>query len=293
MYQYAADILIFAEIVDAGSITGAAKRLARTKSAVSQSLRNLEAKLGITLFVRSTRRLNLTEPGERLYIHARAMRAHLNEGLNEAKDINAGFSGRLTVTMPSTLMEVILADVVVAYRLKHEYVSLNIVNNDLPLDLLGENIDLAFRVGATGKDSDRVRKIGEVREGFYIHVACAERFGIDDEIDLQGFLKLPHIGVMYQPDPIHYDVFGVGAVVEPVLKVSSVLDAYNLVSREMGVALLPEMLVEKHKSTSVKPLRVKGFSRVSPLYILHPYHAELPQKAKTFVQMVEECFAYS
>ncbi len=55
---------IFAAVVEAGSMTGAAKALGMTPSAVSQHISQLESLLGLTLLHRSTRRLNLTEAGE-------------------------------------------------------------------------------------------------------------------------------------------------------------------------------------------------------------------------------------
>uniref|UniRef100_UPI00286CBFFE LysR family transcriptional regulator n=1 Tax=Polaromonas sp. TaxID=1869339 RepID=UPI00286CBFFE len=66
---------IFAEVVAAGSLTAAARRLGMTPSAVSQHLRQLEQALGLALLHRSTRRLTLTEAGERYHVGCAAMLA--------------------------------------------------------------------------------------------------------------------------------------------------------------------------------------------------------------------------
>jgi DNA-binding transcriptional LysR family regulator len=64
---------VFAEIVGSGSMTSAARRLAMSPSAVSQQLRQLEHELGLTLMLRSTRKLALTEAGQRFYAGCSAM----------------------------------------------------------------------------------------------------------------------------------------------------------------------------------------------------------------------------
>ncbi|MVS17063.1 LysR family transcriptional regulator, partial [Salmonella enterica subsp. enterica serovar Bovismorbificans] len=60
-------LAMFVAVVDAKSFTGAAAALGQTKAVVSFNIRQLESELGVTLLLRSTRRLTLTDAGERLY----------------------------------------------------------------------------------------------------------------------------------------------------------------------------------------------------------------------------------
>ena len=66
-------LAVFAEVVDAGSMSAAARRLGMSPSAVSQTIRALEQHGGVTLLHRSTRKLALTEAGERYYPHCQRM----------------------------------------------------------------------------------------------------------------------------------------------------------------------------------------------------------------------------
>ena len=66
-------LAVFAEVVDAGSMSAAARRLGTSPSAVSQTIRALEQQAGVTLLHRSTRKLALTEAGERYYPHCQRM----------------------------------------------------------------------------------------------------------------------------------------------------------------------------------------------------------------------------
>ncbi|PJG58631.1 LysR family transcriptional regulator, partial [Aeromonas cavernicola] len=70
---------IFAAVVEADSMTGAAKVLGMTPSAVSQHVSQLESQLGLTLLHRSTRRLSLTEAGEVVWQGCRALQQTLSD----------------------------------------------------------------------------------------------------------------------------------------------------------------------------------------------------------------------
>ena len=86
-------LAVFAETVDAGSMSAAARRLGMSPSAVSQTIRALEQQGGVTLLHRSTRKLALTEAGERYYPHCKrlleAARAAA-ESLQQARDAPTG-----------------------------------------------------------------------------------------------------------------------------------------------------------------------------------------------------------
>ena len=60
-------LLVFAEVLDCGSFSGAARRLGIAKSSVSKKVSALEADLGVRLIQRSTRKLRVTEEGQALY----------------------------------------------------------------------------------------------------------------------------------------------------------------------------------------------------------------------------------
>lgn len=75
----------FKAVVDAGSLTAAAQRLGQSKAVVSFNLKRLEQELGVTLLVRNTRSLALTEAGERFHQHCVAMLATAERAIEEAR----------------------------------------------------------------------------------------------------------------------------------------------------------------------------------------------------------------
>ncbi|CCJ93910.1 Possible LysR-family transcriptional regulator [Cronobacter malonaticus 681] len=91
-------LAMFVAVVDAKSFTGAAAALGQTKAVVSFNIRQLESELGVTLLLRSTRRLTLTDAGERLYQRSLLLLKDAGALLEDVQASHDGFSGELRVT---------------------------------------------------------------------------------------------------------------------------------------------------------------------------------------------------
>jgi DNA-binding transcriptional LysR family regulator len=148
MFDDLRGLLVFAHVADARSFSLAATRLGITKSAVSKHVRQLEEHLGVQLLVRTTRKLSLTEVGERVYAASVGVRDSA-EIAREAASSHAGvISGTLRVTAPSELGRKYLVPVVTSLLERHPGLSVDLVLTDTFLDLVAERIDVAVRIDA-------------------------------------------------------------------------------------------------------------------------------------------------
>lgn len=145
-------LAIFAETVAAGSMSAAARRLGMSPSAVSQAIRALEAQGGVMLLHRSTRKLALTEAGERYYPHCRrvldAARAAA-ESLQQSRDAP---TGELRVSAPVGFTSHI-AQGLAPLLSDAEQLRLCLLLDDAMVDLIDHRIDLAIRVGKLADSS--------------------------------------------------------------------------------------------------------------------------------------------
>ena len=140
--QYA----VFAETVLAGSMSAAARRLRMTPSAVSQTIRALEARTGVVLLHRSTRKLTLTEAGERCLPYCRRLLEARNGATASLEQARDAPTGELRVAAPigfATHISPALAPVLADWpRLR-----LKLILDDRLVDLIDARVDLAVRVG--------------------------------------------------------------------------------------------------------------------------------------------------
>ncbi|MDQ2821998.1 MAG: LysR family transcriptional regulator [Pseudomonadota bacterium] len=137
---------VFAETVAAGSMSAAARRLGMTPSAVSQTIRALEQQAGVTLLHRSTRKLTLTEAGERCYPHClRLLQAAdaATDALALARDAP---SGELRIAAPVGFA-VHIAAALAPLLAESPRLRLSLLVDDALIDLIDARIDIAIRVG--------------------------------------------------------------------------------------------------------------------------------------------------
>ncbi|MBS0543487.1 MAG: LysR family transcriptional regulator [Proteobacteria bacterium] len=162
------DLLIFARVADAGSFSRAADRLGLPKSTVSRRIALLEERLGERLMLRTTRRLTLTEFGQHLLEHARQVASEVDAVQALAEHRQARPSGRLRVSMPSDFANLLLTDMLAAFVAMHPEVSLELDLSPRRVDLVGENFDVALRMGALPDDALlAARKIAVFPHGLY------------------------------------------------------------------------------------------------------------------------------
>jgi len=139
---------LFARIVAAGSFAQAARDLGQTRAAVSRRVGLIEAALGQPLFARTTRALGLTETGRRLAVRARAVAeataaarlALRGQGQGE------GLTGTLRVTSVPTFGTGVLAPLLARFQALHPGLRLELSFTHRRVDLLREDVDVAFRL---------------------------------------------------------------------------------------------------------------------------------------------------
>lgn len=162
------DLVLFAHIVEHGSFSLAALRLGMPKSTLSRRVSGLEQALGERLLLRTTRKLTLTEFGHAVLAHARQIDDELGAAAALAEYRQSRPSGRLRVSMPSDFANVVLVDLLAAFAALHPEVTLDIDLSARRVDLIGENFDLALRMGDLPDDANlAARPIGVFPAGLY------------------------------------------------------------------------------------------------------------------------------
>ncbi|WKB52460.1 LysR family transcriptional regulator [Eleftheria terrae] len=147
------DLLLFARVAEAGSFTRAAERVGLPKSTVSRRLALLERQLGERLLMRTTRKLSLTDFGLALLEHARQVAAEVDAAASLALHRQALPSGRLRVSLPGEFGGLDLSAFLAEFLLRHPAITLEVDVSARRVDLVGENYDLAIRMGALQEDS--------------------------------------------------------------------------------------------------------------------------------------------
>ncbi|MFL6625396.1 MAG: LysR family transcriptional regulator, partial [Vitreoscilla sp.] len=162
------DLLLFARVAESGSFSRAAERVQLPKSTVSRRIAALEKRLGERLLQRTTRKLVITEFGQGVLDHARAMSEEVDAALAFALSRQARPSGRLRVSMPGDFASNALERSLAQFIRDFPQVSLELDLSPRRVDLIGENFDLAIRMGTLPDDSQlAARRLAVFTTGLY------------------------------------------------------------------------------------------------------------------------------
>lgn len=159
---------LFAQVVEAGSITAAADQLGMSKSSVSTRMAALEAGLGVRLLTRSKAGVQLTEPGSRMLAHATRLSSHVDAALEDVRAEKSLPTGTLRISMPAGIADLILIPVLARFLQQYPQIRFEVQATDTLVEMRQSGIDVALRFGWV-KDGDFVaRKVCQYRE-----VICA------------------------------------------------------------------------------------------------------------------------
>lgn len=161
------ELTVFLAVVEEGSLAAAGRRLRRSPATVTRALASLEERAGVRLVERSTRSSSLTQAGARFAERARSVLADYDEALLEAAEDDRP-RGRLRVTAPEVFGRRHIAPIVTAFLDAYPEVRGELLLSDSVVDLVGEGLDVALRIGTLADSSLSLRKVGRVRR-----VLCA------------------------------------------------------------------------------------------------------------------------
>ncbi len=287
-----ATIESFVQSAQGGSFSAAARRMGVTPAAISKNVAALEARLGVRLFQRSTRRLTLTEPGERFLASAGAGLASLQGAVDDVRNTGGEPSGKLRVTVPVAFGRDYVLPVLPAFMARYPRVEVEMSFENRQVDLVGEGFDVAVGGSLELGAGIITRELGRA------HVVAAASPAY---LAKHGLPKTPaelaeHDGILMRSvltGRLRAYLFrnAAGETVSLPLKRRLVLDDVEAITSAaqlgLGVGLMANAfafrLLERGELVRVLP---KWYADTGSLSIYYPSHKQLPAKTRAFVDYV-------
>jgi len=154
------ELTIFLEVLNQGSLSGAARRLRRSAPAVTRAIASLEQRFGARLVERTTRRLAATEAGIRLAERAAVVLSHYHDAVQDTAETQ--LRGLLRITAPVLFGRRHVAPLVMEFQTLHPEIQIELNLNDRNLELIEQGVDIAVRIGHLEDSSKVARRLGEV-----------------------------------------------------------------------------------------------------------------------------------
>lgn len=173
------NLMIFHTIVEEGGISAAARKLALSPPAVSHALKSLEGYCGLPLFLRSTRRLELTEAGQRLHADTKPLTGALKNAVENVRELAGDPAGTVRITIPRFAFRAILQPLYAGFCARYPNIRLEISVSDAAVDIVKEGFDLGIRCGDILEDGMVAHQImPSMRDFLLVSSAYAARCGI-------------------------------------------------------------------------------------------------------------------
>ena len=240
-------LAIFAALVRAGSFTRAAEELGMTKAMVSQHLARLEQELGVTLLMRSTRRMSLTEAGATFHADCVRILAEADaaiERVGESRDTPRG-TLRLTASLDYGIA--VLVPKLARFMRQYPAVQVDLVLSDHITDVIAERFDLAIRGGWLRDSTLRSTRIGGFRQLLVAAPAYLAEHGTPrrpEDLAAHGAIAMSAL-----PAPLRWVFTAQGGARRTVrprahAQANTASAVRSLVLAGTGLAVLPDYLVE-------------------------------------------------
>lgn len=260
-------LIVFAKIVEAGSISGGAEALGLTTATASTHLSKLERNLGSALLYRNTRKLSLTHDGASLLETANSMLELYEKGFIEFKQRSISTTNKLHISLPAVFINSEFTRHLADFIKEYPDVCLNISYSDTRKDIIADSIDVAFRIGELPDSSLKARHLFVLPR----RVVASKKFlsnypPVNHPDDLE---KMPWIGLSMRQNSREFrHKNGEVALIKytPTVYVDNVEAAYTLAKQKVGLAAPPcylsqeditrEEMQEVLPDWSLEPLKV-------------------------------------
>ena len=287
----------FLRVAERKSFRAAAEDLGVSPSAISQTVRQLEDRIGVPLFIRTTRAVGLTEAGALLHAGAAPAFASLVSAWEAARTLGARPAGLLRINMPRAVVPLLIEPIIADFCARYPDVDVEVIGEDAVIDLASSGHDAGIR-------------LGELLEADMISVRLSPPFrfvvvGSPAYLDARG--RPQALADLKAHDCIRQRLPGTGAMlpwrlleggrsVEVAVRGRVILSENTSVvavaQRGLGLALVSEPLVRAAVATGELEIVLEAHAPSSPgLFLHYPGHAQVLPKLRAFIDHVKAALA--
>lgn len=184
-------LVLLVDILDAGNLSSAARKLKVSRANVSYHLQQLEKSVGVQLVRRTTRRIEPTEVGQTLYRHGRAIRHELTAAQEVVATLGRGLFGSIRVSVPTGFGQLVMTSWLLEFKRLYPEISLELLFENRVDNLLRDEVDVAIRVMSAPPPALVARELAQVQYVACASTAFATSRGLPD--DLEALKTVPLI----------------------------------------------------------------------------------------------------
>lgn len=268
-------ISLFVEIVDARSLSAAARKLGMTRANVSQRLKLLERETGAQLLRRSTRSIEMTQAGHTLYDCGQRMINDLGSARASIDDLGHMLRGRVRISVPTGFGRMFIGSRLTEFARQHAGIRLTVTFNNRVEDLIAAEVDVAVRITSAPPLDHVARHICDIEWKLYASAAYLQAHGpvrVPADLDQQTLIASTYSGpsatltLMHRDNDADFHT----VTMRPTLQSSDYPFLTDAVCAGIGVGLLPVYVSHAAMSKNLLPVlpHYRVTAQQNALYII-------------------------
>lgn len=264
---------VFLAVARLQSFSGAALALRLDRSRVSRIIAQLERRLGVPLFARSTRHVRPTPEGLELLDRVGPAMTSLEQAFERLGHLADTATGMVTLTTSPDLARHLVAPLLPGFRQAHPGVRVEVIATEAVVDLTHDGIDLALRLGRPGRLAGVARKLAPLPAAFFAAPSYLERRGVP-----RAAADLANHETLWPRPPRDTVAFGADTTT-PTASITADFGTLAAVARAGGgVALLPLFLAHEDVASGRLVRVLDAPSAPTPLYLVSRPERPLPPR---------------
>ena len=279
------EMAIFAIVVNSGSFTKAAEKLKLPKSTVSRKVSQLEKRVGVRLINRTTRNLKPTETGKLYFTQCLKMLEQAEEADRVVNNMQSEPSGLLRISTPLAFGTPFFIGAIKKFLEKYPKVNVEIISDNKQIDMLEQEVDIAFRIGPLSDSSLIARNIGTARLSLCASPDYIKRHGVPKNIeDLKNHTCISH---PVSPWIFHTANGSIDFHPQSRLIANDMEMIRKMVKEGFGIGAVPQILISEdlNDDSLVKILPETPFQERT-FYLVYPSRREPPSKVVAFTDFI-------
>jgi DNA-binding transcriptional LysR family regulator len=288
-------LAIFAKVVELRSFAAAASDLAVSKATVSKAVSRLEQRLGARLFNRTSRRLALTDAGQKLAGRAERLLADGEAVENEALAQSVSPRGLVRLAVPMTFGVKSVAPILPEFLRAYPDVAIDLHLSDAMVDLIGDGFDAGLRIARLPDSSLIARRLCPVARHTVAAPSYLKRHGRPTHPMQLAQHKCFGYAYMPTPDVWHYrNASGEQASVRPAgqLRVNNGEALMPAVAAGLGIADLPDFIVNDAIESGQVEVILKGWKQPEgAVHLVTPPGGPRPARVEVLADFLAKHFA--
>lgn len=284
-------ITSFLQVVDSGSFTKAAEVLGLSRSMVSIDIKQLEKSLNVSLLVRNTRNIALTEVGKHFYDDFKRIQLQIEEAFERNQNLATNITGTLRFSSTNEFGQRYVLPLIPEFCRQYPQLRLQYSFNSSFDDLLAEKLDIAIRLGNLKNSSLKSRKLGEYAIYLVATAEFLEQYQVENVDDLANIPWITHTLLNLQDSQYALQNRHGEKCELPLLnsqyESNSAETIRQLALASLGAAICPAWLVEED-------LNAHRLIRLLPdlelpkqnIQLLYPNTQNLPAKTRAFIDFL-------